>query len=160
MQGKHSPCYHFSAFHTSTVLLSCLCVACREAGLNLELSDVAVQSLVPEPLQHVESAADFMQQLPQYDADLARQVSDADAAGECLRFVGKSLIPDPPPSSSLDSPPHPYIHAQVAATPFCSLFCIGSCCSVSRQVPCQRQGCTNSALVLCSVTTSCPAVIL
>ena len=63
---------------------------CREAGLNLELGDVAVQSLVPEPLQHMASAADFMQQLPQYDADLARQVSDADAAGECLRFVGES----------------------------------------------------------------------
>lgn len=62
---------------------------CREAGLNLELSDVAVQSLVPEPLQNVASAADFMQQLPQYDADLACQVSDAEAAGECLRFVGK-----------------------------------------------------------------------
>ncbi len=63
--------------------------ACREAGLNLELSDVAVQSLVPAPLQNVASADDFMQQLPQYDADLAQQVSEADAAGECLRFVGK-----------------------------------------------------------------------
>jgi len=56
----------------------------------LELGDVAVQSLVPAPLQNVASADDFMQQLPQYDADLAQQVSEADAAGECLRFVGKS----------------------------------------------------------------------
>lgn len=57
--------------------------------MNLELDDVAVQSLVPAPLQNVASADDFMQQLPQYDADLAQQVSEADAAGECLRFVGK-----------------------------------------------------------------------
>ena len=64
---------------------------CREAGLNLELSDVAVQSLVPAPLQNVASASDFMQQLPQYDADLAQQVSKAEASGECLRFVGKTV---------------------------------------------------------------------
>ncbi|DBA71735.1 TPA: Bifunctional aspartokinase/homoserine dehydrogenase 1, chloroplastic [Trebouxia sp. C0005] len=63
-------------------------ILAREAGLNLELDDVAVQSLVPAPLQNVASADDFMQQLPQYDADLAQQVSEADAAGECLRFVG------------------------------------------------------------------------
>lgn len=63
----------------------------REAGLNLELSDVAVQSLVPAPLQNVASADDFMQQLPQYDADLAQQVSEAEAVGECLRFVGRTL---------------------------------------------------------------------
>lgn len=75
--------------------------ACREAGLNLELADVAVQSLVPEALQNVDSADEFMQQLPQYDADLARQVSDAEAADECLRFVGKI---HPSPSTSLPSP--------------------------------------------------------
>lgn len=42
---------------------------CRKAGLNLELSDVAVPSLksqIPEPLQRMASAADFMQQLPHY----------------------------------------------------------------------------------------------
>ncbi len=68
-------------------------VVLREAGLNLELSDVAVQSLVPAPLQNVASADEFMQQLPQYDADLAQQVSEAEAAGECLRFVGEILGP-------------------------------------------------------------------
>ncbi|KAL3159311.1 Bifunctional aspartokinase/homoserine dehydrogenase 1, chloroplastic [Trebouxia sp. C0010 RCD-2024] len=63
-------------------------ILAREAGLNLELDQVAVQSLVPEPLQNVDSAAEFMQQLPEYDDGMARQVSDAEAAGECLRFVG------------------------------------------------------------------------
>ena len=70
-------------------------MACREAGLNLELSDVAVQSLVPEPLQHVESAADFMQQLPQYDADLARQVSDADALANAFALLVSHGSPMP-----------------------------------------------------------------
>lgn len=62
--------------------------------MNLELSEVAVQSLVPAPLQNVASADDFMQQLPEYDADLAQQVEEAAAAAEVLRFVGK------PPASA------------------------------------------------------------
>ena len=61
--------------------------------MNLELSDVAVQSLVPEPLQNVASADEFMQRLPDYDAELAQQVSEASDAGECLRFVGKQSQP-------------------------------------------------------------------
>lgn len=65
----------------------------RETGLNLELSDVAVQSLVPEPLQSVASAEEFMQRLPDFDAELAQQVSEASDAGEVLRFVGKSATP-------------------------------------------------------------------
>jgi hypothetical protein len=86
----HKACVHLSGL---LALAACLLLLIsdvhREAGLNLELGDVAVQSLVPAPLQNVASADDFMQQLPQYDADLAQQVSEADAAGECLRFVGK-----------------------------------------------------------------------
>ena len=54
---------------------------------------MAVQSLVPAPLQNVASADAFMQQLPQYDADLAQQVSEAEASGECLRFVGEFAAP-------------------------------------------------------------------
>lgn len=68
-------------------------MGCREAGLNLELGDVAVQSLVPEPLQNVASADEFMQRLPDFDAELAQQVSEASDAGEVLRFVGKAFAP-------------------------------------------------------------------
>ena len=40
-------------------------ILAREAGLKLELEDVEVQSLVPEPLRAAQSAADFLDGLPQ-----------------------------------------------------------------------------------------------
>ena len=114
--------------------------------MNLELSDVAVQSLVPAPLQNVASAEDFMQQLPQYDADLAQQVSEADASGECLRFVGKALPCPAQPCPALPSALTPHINnrsvrlmlpatAMLCVLPFCRgcvvwpLFCnVFECC--------------------------------
>lgn len=61
----------------------------------VELDDVPVQSLVPEPLRDVASVEDFMARLPQYDADMAARLDEASDAGECLRFVGEhgSLLP-------------------------------------------------------------------
>eukprot|EP00884_Botryococcus_braunii_P021858 jgi/Botrbrau1/8356/Bobra.0046s0017.1 len=61
----------------------------REAGLNLELENVPVESLVPEPLRAVASVAEFMERLPQFDGDLAARMEAADAAGSCLRFVAQ-----------------------------------------------------------------------
>ncbi|WKA11715.1 hypothetical protein VitviT2T_029188 [Vitis vinifera] len=63
-------------------------ILARESGLKLELADTPVQSLVPEPLRATASADEFMQQLPQYDEDLAKQLQDAEDAGEVLRYVG------------------------------------------------------------------------
>ncbi|PWZ36532.1 hypothetical protein Zm00014a_004513 [Zea mays] len=64
-------------------------VLARESGLRLELSDIPVKSLVPETLaQSCSSADEFMQKLPSFDEDWARQRSDAEAAGEVLRYVG------------------------------------------------------------------------
>lgn len=54
----------------------------------VELGDVPVYSLVPEPLREIASADEFMAALPQYDADMATRLEEASAAGECLRFVG------------------------------------------------------------------------
>ena len=54
----------------------------------VELGDVPVHSLVPEPLRDIASADEFMAALPQYDADMAARLEEASAAGECLRFVG------------------------------------------------------------------------
>ena len=55
----------------------------------LELEDVAVQSLVPEPLQAAESPAAFMQALPEFDSDMDALLQAAEAEDECLRFVGE-----------------------------------------------------------------------
>ncbi|CAI9757777.1 unnamed protein product [Fraxinus pennsylvanica] len=63
-------------------------ILARESGLKLELSDIPVQSLVPEPLKASASAEEFMQQLPKFDQDLAKQRQDAEAAGDVLRYVG------------------------------------------------------------------------
>ncbi|XP_022718393.1 bifunctional aspartokinase/homoserine dehydrogenase 1, chloroplastic isoform X2 [Durio zibethinus] len=63
-------------------------ILARESGLKLELSDIPVQSLVPEPLRATASAEDFMEQLPQFDKDLARERQEAEESGEVLRYVG------------------------------------------------------------------------
>ena len=54
----------------------------------MELEDVPVHSLVPEPLQSVQSVSEFMSELPKYDGDMANTLEEAEAAQECLRFVG------------------------------------------------------------------------
>ncbi|KAH6833981.1 aspartate homoserine dehydrogenase i [Perilla frutescens var. hirtella] len=63
-------------------------ILARESGLKLELSDIPVQSLVPDPLKDVASAEEYMQQLHLYDQDLAKQRQEAEATGEVLRYVG------------------------------------------------------------------------
>uniref|UniRef100_A0A5B6ZUG9 ACT domain-containing protein n=1 Tax=Davidia involucrata TaxID=16924 RepID=A0A5B6ZUG9_DAVIN len=63
-------------------------ILARESGLKLELSDIPVQSLVPEPLRASVSAEEFLQKLPQFDQELAKKRKDAEDAGEVLRYVG------------------------------------------------------------------------
>ncbi|KAL2499134.1 Bifunctional aspartokinase/homoserine dehydrogenase 2 [Abeliophyllum distichum] len=63
-------------------------ILARESGLKLELSDIPVQSLVPESLKASGSAEEFLLQLPQFDEDMAERRQEAEAAGEVLRYVG------------------------------------------------------------------------
>lgn len=63
-------------------------ILARESGLKLELSDVPVESLVPEPLRGVASVEEFMERLPQFDKDMAKKQQDAKDAGDVLRYVG------------------------------------------------------------------------
>lgn len=55
----------------------------------LELGEVAVQSLVPEPLQSAETPAAYMKALPEFDSDMDAQLQAAEAEDQCLRFVGE-----------------------------------------------------------------------
>ena len=66
-----------------------VCVG-RECGLNMELDDVPVDSLVPAALRDVASVSDFMDLLHEYDDDMAAQLATAESNDECLRFVGAS----------------------------------------------------------------------
>ncbi|MEY3713643.1 MAG: Aspartokinase I/homoserine dehydrogenase [Pseudomonadota bacterium] len=60
----------------------------REMGLELELSDVQVESLVPAGLEQG-SIDEFMQRLPQHDAAMKSRFERATAAGKVLRYVGR-----------------------------------------------------------------------
>ncbi|WVZ22530.1 hypothetical protein V8G54_001074 [Vigna mungo] len=63
-------------------------ILARESGLKLELSNIPVESLVPEPLQVCASAQEFMQELPKFDQVFTKKQEDAENAGEVLRYVG------------------------------------------------------------------------
>ncbi|RZC63720.1 hypothetical protein C5167_025496 [Papaver somniferum] len=63
-------------------------ILARESGLRLELSDIQVDSLVPEPLKSSASAKEFLRSLPEFDQEVAKKRLDAEAAGEVLRYVG------------------------------------------------------------------------
>ncbi len=60
----------------------------REMGLALEMSDVRVESLVPEGLESGSSEA-FLEQLPRYDEQMRKRYQAAKARGRVLRYVGR-----------------------------------------------------------------------
>ncbi|KAG0461628.1 hypothetical protein HPP92_021925 [Vanilla planifolia] len=63
-------------------------ILARESGLNLELSDIPVRSLVPEPLRACSSVEEFMRLLPNYDDEFSKEQYDAEVEGRVLRYVG------------------------------------------------------------------------
>ncbi len=60
----------------------------REMGLELELSDVRVESLVPAGLERG-SIEEFMTRLPRSDAAMRERFEAARQAGRVLRYVGR-----------------------------------------------------------------------
>jgi aspartokinase/homoserine dehydrogenase 1 len=60
----------------------------REMGLELELSDVKVQSLVPAGLEKG-SIDEFLSKLPGHDAQMRGHLDAARARGKVLRYVGR-----------------------------------------------------------------------
>merc|ERR1712060_709502 len=66
----------------------------RECGLKIELDDVPVKSLVPAALDSWQPAEGavlgdaFVKELAAYDSEMDALISEAEAAGEVLRFVG------------------------------------------------------------------------
>lgn len=65
-----------------------LIILAREIGLDLELADIRVKSLVPEALKAVPMASEFLAKLPEYDAGMAKLQTEAQAEGQVLRYVG------------------------------------------------------------------------
>jgi aspartokinase/homoserine dehydrogenase 1 len=63
-------------------------ILARECGLDVELDDIPVESLVPEPLRALPTSEAYMAALPEHDAAMADRLSEARASGEVLRYVG------------------------------------------------------------------------
>ncbi|MEO7430786.1 MAG: bifunctional aspartate kinase/homoserine dehydrogenase I [Dokdonella sp.] len=65
-----------------------LVILAREAGVELELGDVVVQSLVPESLRALPTA-EFMQRVGELDDAMASRHAAAKSHGHVLRYVAK-----------------------------------------------------------------------
>ncbi len=63
-------------------------IIAREAGREMELEDIEIESLVPESLMNAGDVETFMQQLPAADEAMAQRIADAAACGKVLRYVG------------------------------------------------------------------------
>ena len=64
-------------------------ILAREAGLELELSDVEVEGVLPKGFAEGKSTEEFMALLPQLDEEFKERVDTAKAEGKVLRYVGQ-----------------------------------------------------------------------
>jgi len=65
-----------------------LLIIARESGLELELSDIEVESVLPKGFAEDDSVADFMAKLPSLDAQFNDRIQSAASEGKVLRYVG------------------------------------------------------------------------
>jgi bifunctional aspartokinase / homoserine dehydrogenase 1 len=65
-----------------------LLILAREIGLQMELADVAVDSLVPRALRSGKFSPRFFSDLARYDDQIADRVASASRRGNVLRYVG------------------------------------------------------------------------
>lgn len=65
-----------------------LLILAREAGIALELGDIAVESLVPKELESV-SPAEFIERLPELDAGMTRRIQQAASRQTRLMYVAR-----------------------------------------------------------------------
>lgn len=91
-----------------------LVILAREAGYELSLEDVAVESLVPAGLQQA-SVDDFMARLNEVDASFAQRLADARARGNVLRYVAQ-FKPGQQPSVGLVELPGDHAFANLRLT--------------------------------------------
>lgn len=58
------------------------------AGVELDLSTLPVENIVPEALQSIKSTDEFMSKLPEFDEHFSKLNSEALSEGQVLRYVG------------------------------------------------------------------------
>lgn len=84
-----------------------LVILAREMGLELELNDIRIESLVPENLR-MGSVEEFLENLPQHDEAMTDRVKQARARDEVLRYVG---VVNPEGQCSVELKSYPRTHA-------------------------------------------------
>lgn len=89
-----------------------LVILAREMGLELELSDVGIESLVPESLRSG-SVEEFLEQLPRHDEAMSQRVNQARSRKEVLRYVG---LVNPEGQCSVELKSYPGSHAFARTT--------------------------------------------
>ncbi len=62
-------------------------IVAREAGMQINLSDITVESVLPEAYENLPTAAVFLQRLPELDKAFAQRVKEAEQKHEVLRYV-------------------------------------------------------------------------
>ncbi|HVY64853.1 MAG TPA: bifunctional aspartate kinase/homoserine dehydrogenase I [Gammaproteobacteria bacterium] len=102
-------------------------ILAREAGLSLELTDIAVESLVPAALAKA-SVDEFMKRLPDFDAPMAERVAAAKKQGKVLRYVANIDVGAKTAKVGLEAfaPSHPF--ANISLTDNIVQFVTGRYC--------------------------------
>ena len=66
-----------------------LLIMARESGMQLELSDIHIEPVLPASFDAVGTVDHFMQNLPGLDAHFSARISAAASEGKVLRYVGR-----------------------------------------------------------------------
>ena len=68
-----------------------LLILARAAGYHLDLVDIEVENLVPEPLQTL-SKDDFLAAASKLDKGFSAQLEQAQKQGKCLRYIAEFTV--------------------------------------------------------------------
>jgi len=65
-----------------------LLIMAREAGMQLDLTDICIEPVLPSSFDSSGDVSQFMSNLTQLDSDFAERVAKAKAQGQVLRYIG------------------------------------------------------------------------